>query len=142
MEPSELIAKLKEQHRAIQADLSFILDSLEADQGKRDELILSGLVRFKQDLTSHLKIENEEFYPDLLKKKEKAGLNTDNTKDFIRRMETLAAEVFTFLAEYDSVEAIAADIAKFKEDLTRIISTLNVRIETEEEGVLDIYLLM
>ena len=137
MEPQELISTLKNQHRILQSDLSSALEV-----NKRGENIILDLIKFKNDLLEHLKLENETFYTDYLDKKTKKGEEIENTKKFIKEMDDIAKVVMTFLEKYSSSESINKYITEFNKELPDIISTLNMRIETEEDGVYDIYLSM
>lgn len=140
--PQDLIAKLKAQHRTLQADLSSALDDSKLDTGKNGESIVAKLTKFKSDLLEHLKLENEEFYPDYLDKKTKRGEDVITTKEFIRQMDDIGKAVMDFLGKYSSSDVINTASLSFGEELSGIIGTLNTRIETEEEGLFDLYLLL
>jgi regulator of sigma D len=131
--PQELISTLKSQHRTLQADLALVL---------KDVSPLPDLIKFKNDLLEHLKLENEVFYPDYIDKKTKRGEDVVKTKEFIRQMDDIGKVVMGFLDKYNTSEMINASASDFNKELPNIISTLNLRIETEEEGVFDLYLLL
>jgi len=131
--PQELVSTLKAQHRSLQADLSAALD------GTNSALALT---KFRNDLLEHLQLENEVFYPDYLEKQGKKGEDVTKTKEFIKQMDDIGNVVMAFLNKYNAAEAITATTEDFKKELETIIRTLNLRIETEEEGVFGLYLLM
>ncbi len=135
-----LILTLKNQHRALQADLSLVLEKIEVG-GLGDEIVLN-LTKFKNDLLEHLKLENETFYPDYLEKKIKRGEEVDTTKKFIKEMDEIGKVVIGFLEKYATAETISKSLLEFKKELISIINTLNMRIESEEDGVFGLYLLL
>lgn len=57
-------------------------------------------------------------------------------------MAAIAKVVMNFLEKYSSPEAVEKSLSDFQGELRGVINTLNVRIETEEAGVFDFYLLM
>lgn len=140
MDPQELIFVLKEQHRRLQKNLSLALKDSETDIKGED--VLLNFIEFKQNFSKHLKFENEKFYPDYLNKKIKRGEDITHTKEFIRKMADIANIVIGFLNKYNTSEIISANRSLFREELLEVINTLNLRIETEEDGVFDIYIAM
>jgi len=139
--PQELITILKTQHRGLQNDLKLVLDELNSETTLNSRVVVSKLAKFKDDLLAHLKLENGEFYPDYLAKKDKKGEDTTSTKEFMKIMEDIGKVVLAFLDKYSSAEVVESSRLVFTKELQEIISTLNTRIETEEEGVFDIYLI-
>lgn len=139
--PQELITTLKNQHRSLQFDLSLALENSRIETEKEDKNILFDLEKFKKDLSEHLKLENEVFYPDYLAKKLKNGEDITKTEEFISQMIVIGDKVTEFLNKYSTPEAINSNISNFKEELVEIMGILNIRIETEEEGVFEFYLL-
>jgi len=138
--PQELITTLKAQHRGLQSDLTNVLGELKSETVLNASAVISKLAKFKEDLIEHLKLENGEFYPDYLHKKEIKGENIAQTKEFIGVMENIGKVVIAFLDKYDNIEAIESSRLVFDNEFNNIIRTLNTRIETEEEGVYEIYL--
>jgi regulator of sigma D len=132
--PQELISTLKAQHRVLQSDLQF-------DPSLNSRDIILNLNKFKTDLLAHLSLENGEFYPDYKAKKEKNGEDPNAINEFINIMAAIGKEVMEFLNKYNTPETIDNSNGEFSNELTQITNTLNTRIETEEEGVYDIYLL-
>lgn len=142
MDQKELINNLKSQHRTLQKDLSDAMQKTELETENIGEKIVADLTKFKNDLMDHLKLENGTFYPDYLDKKIKRGEETESTKTFMKEMDDIARVVLAFLEKYSAPESINSSIPDFKNNLSKIIGTLNTRIETEEEGIFDIYLVM
>jgi regulator of sigma D len=142
MDQQNLVSTLKAQHRALQVDLGLALDSTQKETTDSGENILSSLEKFKQDLLGHVSLENNKFYPMLLEKMKEHGDATDNTKKFISAMDNIATAVIGFLTKYNEVKTIMADRQVFVQNLENIIKTLNVRIESEEEGVFETFLIL
>ena len=140
--PQELISTLKIQHRALQADLSIVQDELTKGLSVKTDTVILALTKFRNDLIEHLKLENNEFYPDYLDKKAKRGEDVSSTRDFIKQMEDIGKTVMLFLDTYDNSAAVNTNLTVFSKALNGVISVLNTRIETEEEGVFGLYLLL
>ena len=138
----ELITKLKNQHSNLQKDLSLIVADLKSGMGEKDDTVVLKLTKFKNDLIEHLKIENKEFYPDYLDKKIKRGEEITSAKEFIKQMDTIEKVVIEFLDKYATPESISANTSNFSSELSVIINALNARVETEEEGLFGLYLLL
>jgi len=142
MDQRNFISTLISQHLSLRASLKIAdEDARLSDQSKNEE-IFSSLVKFKNDLLEHLKLENEILYPDLLKKMRARNQDTTNTEKFIAEMDDIGKVIMGFLEKYNSSELIASQLADFQPQLRDIITTLNLRIESEEEGVFQIYLAM
>lgn len=142
MNSQELVVKLKSQHRMLQADLSLALKKVETEEKIKGEEIVLSLEKFKSDLLEHLKSESEEFYPDYMDKKIKRGEEVESTKKFIGMMDEIGVVVMKFLEKYSLPKTVESAPLDLKKELSEIVSTLNTRIETEEEGVFGIYLIM
>lgn len=127
----DIIQKMIDQHRALQQNLGSASDLAKQDKPDKNGIV-AALEEFKKNLLEHLKLENGEFYPDLLKKMEARNMDTLKTKAFIAEMDEIGKVVIAFLGKYSKPEAIDE---KFKEDLKGIINALNLRIESEESGV-------
>jgi hemerythrin-like domain-containing protein len=139
--PLKLITTLKAQHRGLQNDLNIVADELKLETTSINSVIIPKLAKFKNNLLEHLKLENEEFYPDYLSKKEKKGEDITSSEEFIKLMDEIGKTVLAFLDKYSIAEAVESSQSVFKDELSGIIDTLNTRIETEEDGVYDLYLL-
>ena len=117
MTPQELIDTLISQHRLLQKYLTSELN----------------LELFKITLDEHLKLEDEQFYPRYMELKKKRGEDLTPTLEFINQMKEIGEKVRYFLENYSE---------KDTEELSKVVDTLNLRIETEEEGVYGVFLAM
>lgn len=142
MEPQDLITMLKSQHKALVADLALVLENSEDETTARKNDLVSNLENFKKNLLAHVKVEKDVFYPDYLEKKSRRGDDVSKTKEFIQEMDDIIEVVLKFLGQYDSPELIGGSFAEFRKGLLDIVATLKIRIETEEEGIFDFYLMM
>lgn len=142
MSPQELVTTLISQHTTLKSDLASVMDGLQSISSNTGQNSVLGLAKFKADVLIHLDLENGTFYPDYLAKKAKIGEEIETTKEFINQMIEIGKAVMAFLDKYNTPESIDKDVANFKKELTTIIGVLKTRIETEEEGVYDIYLLL
>ena len=140
MSNTELIDILKKQHDGLQEDL--ILAEKTEESAAFGTMTTDLLQKFRNDLLGHLAIEDVEFYPNYLKSLRDQGKNTEDTEAFIAEMNRIKEVVITFLNKFDIAEKIEADKTAFSTELNEISNTLNIRIESEEEGVYEFYLLM
>ena len=141
MEPQELIKILKDQHKELQEDLSLALSKTKSGENPGERIIID-LASFKSMLLSHVQIETEVFYADYLKKEELKGEKIEDTVKFIKEMDNIATEIMAFLDEYATAKAIDKNLKSFSVELSGIIAILNRRIESEEDGVFNLYLAM
>ena len=138
----DLISTLKSQHRILESDLLQVSNEAKSEAGSVGEAIVLGLTKFKKDLGEHLELENGAFYPDYLDKKIKRGEDTASTKEFIEQMNGIGKTVMDFLGKFNTPQAVDNEVVNFINELSKIIGVLKIRIETEEEGVFELYLLM
>jgi len=140
MNPQDLIATLKSQHKLLQSDLASTLEEASNQNWINSEKISELLTKFKTDLLEHLKLEDEEFYPNYLSKKNNLKADITSEDAFYKQMDDIAKAVTSFLDKYSTPEIIRNSSTDFKQELSGIIQTLNLRIETEEDGIFEIYL--
>jgi predicted ribosome quality control (RQC) complex YloA/Tae2 family protein len=136
----DLITTLKSQHRKLQSDLSLVSDELKSNNTPNATLIASDLSIFKKDLLEHINLEGKIFYPDYISKQNLKGYDTTHAKEFIADMTKIGEVVMAFLDKYMLPKVIESYASDFKNELQNIISTLNTRIEAEEDGIFSIYL--
>jgi len=134
MAEDNLVAKLVQQHRGLQNDLSLTAESLKTSRPDSGEIDKS-LKRFAADLAAHLELENNTFYVQLIEKMKEKGQDTAKTEEFIAEMGDIGKAVMAFLDKYSDTEKIGSQLADFNKELPAIISVLNLRIESEEAGV-------
>lgn len=146
MNKKELVTTLIEQHRLIQADLLSALKKAQTEVNNNKKIISEGIIfdfkKFNRDLTAHLTLENGTFYVNYLNKQKQAGQDTTKTEKFIEEMNKIVTTVNQFLEKYNTAEKIEKNFIDFEKELETTINTLNLRLETEEEGVYQIYLSM
>ena len=138
--PQALIATLKAQHRTIQEDLRQLLQGFSSQNSLDGGVVLAGLSKLKNDVLGHLELENGVFYPDYLAKKSANGQDITQTEEFIKVMDNIGKEFLAFLEKYNNTNTIENSKTDLFKELNDITATINTRIETEEEGVFDLYL--
>lgn len=134
MDKQAIIVQMISQHRGLQADLGD--DKHLAEAAPVDPAaVVSGLQKFAVDLTTHLALENNVFYVELLKDMRAKGQPTEATERFIAEMKGIEQVVMGFLLKYQDPATIAQSLLTFQEELKLIIGALNMRVESEEAGV-------
>jgi hypothetical protein len=125
---------LIDQHRGLQKCLG---ETKDLTQFTKPELsmIISSLKSFNSDLLAHRHLEEEVFYPELLRRMKADDLDTFKTTEFIKEMEDIGVLVAVFLAKYLDDVILEKKLIDFIEELDNITETLNIRIESEEAGV-------
>jgi len=130
----DIINILKKQHQEMKGILAGVKDKLHTDTPESPD-ILKRLINFKKSLDKHLKLENDSFYPELLKKMREKNLEVSNTELFIGEMKKLEQEIIDFLKKYNDPKKIDNNLARFKPEFDFIISSVMIRITSEEDGV-------
>jgi hypothetical protein len=131
-----LVATLKGQHHKLQLDLGEARKYTNSEDFKN---VLEQLGNFKLDLQTHLTLENSTFYPDYLRMTIARGGNIEKIKGFISEMVQIGEKVSEFLEKYLLVSDIEENFSVFSQELVLITKTLNLRVETEEDGIYDVY---
>jgi len=134
MNTENLISTMLEQHRELQKNIGLAL-SFSLKSGNNAAEIFQALAVFKNNLDAHLRLENDIFYVDLLKKMKEKKLDTSKTELFIQEMVKIYGVIVSFLNDYASADVIKNRIGEFRKILPDIIDALNLRIESEESGV-------
>jgi len=120
---AELIDTLKEQHKALSDSLGRVREmGITSPEGR--EL----LFQIKAGLLEHLKLEDEEFYPALIKAAETDEIVSTITTTFQKNMVKISKAALEFFDKYDK----DSNNPDFKEDIAMIISTISDRIKKEE----------
>ena len=140
MEKTVMIEMMKKQHDNLQEDLLVV--QKEINLTDFNIKIAESLAKFKSDLLGHLAIEDNQFYPSYLERLKKQGEDTSKTELFISEMNHIKDAVTAFLAKYETSDNVRTNISQFPLELEQIIRTLNLRIESEEEGVYEMFLLV
>lgn len=139
IDKASLVKTLKDQHRNLQSAL--VNTEKELSSGSTENVIKL-LANFRTDLIIHLELENGTFYPDYLRITEEKGGDTEKIKGFIAQMAEIGEKVIAFLSKYITTDSINSNKQDFAKELEKITSTLNLRIQMEEEGIYDIYLVI
>lgn len=93
---------------------------------------------FKSVLFEHLALENEEFYPRLIAAIGASDAPSDGVeriKRFIAGMKDIGIAVESFLKKYADDRSIRLSWPDYKKDLAKCASLLEIRMESEEQGV-------
>jgi len=134
MDTTNIVETMIGQHRLLQKDLGLVAEELkndEPDSSKIDKLLKT----FAKDLGEHLKLENDTFYVELLKKMKEKGQDTTKTEEFIDQMKAIGDAVMAFLGKYSDGSSITDNMTDFRSEFVSIVETLNMRVEAEESGV-------
>ena len=134
MDKKNIISTMIEQHRTLQKEVGAVIELLQGEKIEAEK-IAQGLEQFKKDLVEHLELENETFYPELLKEMKVKGQDTTKTEQFVAEMKDIEKVVVAFLEKYKNSMSVEEKINEFKEELPKIGDTLVLRIESEEAGV-------
>lgn len=126
--------KLIFQHQNLKEKIEQIKNNA-ADETINPRLIAQELAEFWSLLNEHLKLENDIFYPSIIKKLEEKNMDTSKTQKFFEEMKDIEAGIKVFLDNYHSETAISEKVEDLKKDLDKIISALDFRISSEEDGV-------
>lgn len=129
-----IISILIKQHEILEKEINSAVKMSSSENFKPNQL-LKRLKIFRDDLNEHMKLENNYFYVELLKKMRKRKLNTINTEKFIAEMDVLAKAIYSFLDKFRTIEKIQKNLTKLKKEIMEIRDDLILRIETEEAGV-------
>ncbi len=134
MNREKIITTLTAQHRILEKILNTIDIFLKAKK-INFSAIASELGHFEKDITEHLQLENEVFYPELLKDMKRKRQNTYNTEQFILEMENIEVIMISFFKKYENSCGIKDNVDIFRREFSDIVEILAVRIESEEEGI-------
>ncbi len=129
-----LITILKEQHSVLKKEMIDLKSEVEKN-APNCVLIAASLANFRNSLLEHLALEDNVFYPQLIEKFKKQNLSIDSITLFINEMKVIGEKVTAFLGKYENADVIKTNLLEFKTSLYNIVSTLLIRIESEEDGV-------
>lgn len=134
MNTTNIVDTMIDQHRLLHKDLGQVADELKNENPDANN-IDSLLIKFAKDLEEHLKLENDTFYVELLKKMKDKGQATAKTEEFIGKMTEIGTAVMAFLEKYNKAKKIKQQMTNFRQEFSNIVETLNIRVEAEESGV-------
>ena len=133
MTKENIVKTLKAQHIKIEDILHEVDNYLENNKELDPVYIHEHLLNFREILMEHIALEDNEFYPDLIKRMKKIHENTEDICDFTARMNVILEYVYGFLEKYDSPEKIKAEHRdSFRALYIRMMSRLEIRINVEE----------
>ena len=130
----DIVQTLKFQHIELKNVVNKVSESAEGDTPDFS-LIFEGLNSFKDKLDEHLKLEDNAFYPEVLKKLESQKINIEDTKEYWEKMGGIKNEIMIFLNKYNSEASIKSNLDDLRGELKKIIEALLLRIDSEESGV-------
>lgn len=130
----DILSTLIQQHQQLIGILTGVKSKIH--NGKADSLDISvRLETFKKVLAKHLALENNNFYPELINKMKMRNMEVGDTELFIGQMKVLEREVLDFLSKYNEPKKIDAQLDKFSPEFDFIVSSLMMRITSEEDGI-------
>ena len=106
-----------------------------ADVRANSSAIFDSISKFKIDLKTHLDLEDNIFYPEILEFFAEKGLNSSNVQEFINSMKAIAVIVLGFFEKYSDKDKIEVSAEKFGSDFQLIKEKIEMRMSAEEDGV-------
>lgn len=137
----KLISILEQQHEELEKTILLALKLSKSSKANSEEIIKT-LNKFNKDLHEHVELENKEFYPAYFSKKSKMTGSHDRDDKLSQEMNGIVDSVQIFLKKYSTSKSICKDSKVFNNELKKIIALLNVRIDTEGEGMYELFLSM
>lgn len=139
---TELVAQLRAQHIALMQGFERALTHSRDLTETNVPRVLEALTQFTHKLHEHFTLENEIFYPLFLEKKHARGENTESIEKFIAEVQSTESTITAFLDSFETQEQIVAQAEKFRSELQSIFLQFCKRIETENDIIYDVFLLM
>ena len=131
---SNLIDKFISEHNSLKKLLGKIKS--EAVINSPDfTFIFGSLKKFKKNLKEHVDLENDSLYSPLLEKYKGKPSEIEYIEKFISDMDELAKEIYDFIDKYTYKQKIEKRFDEFKKELDFVISSLQIRVTSEEKGV-------
>lgn len=130
----EIKKSLTEQHIAIQNDMEKISEMINSGGKINTDAVYDLLVKLNKDLNEHLQLENQQFYPEIIKQ----NINDEKIeklKEFFRNMTIMEKVIDRFLKKYSVGEKIRASLPEFKKEFKEIKDVLGLRIDLEETKI-------
>lgn len=130
----EVISTLLFQHHQLRRELASTRE--ENNKPVTDfTAVVNFLNEFKKTLIGHLALEDNVFYPQILKKLKEKGSNTEKTEEFIAAMKGLADTTMAFLDKYQEPSSVENNFEQFKTDFEDMAGAILIRVTSEEDGV-------
>lgn len=134
---NNILDNILEQHNNIKKDLLSIEKLFGSSSNSKN--IFNLLEKFLVDLKTHLKTENDIFYPELLKRMGKKNLPTQEARQFITEMKRVEKEINLFFGKIKKAEDVESDFENFKKGFLTIKEAVFLRVDSEEDGVFIYY---
>ena len=122
------------QHRSMQSCLDDIKTLIKITD-QEIELVNIKLKAFAKTLSVHVHLEENIFYPELLKQMENRSLDISKTVEFINRVREIRKVIEAFSDKYNCSEKIKNYLTDFDQELINVIEKLKIMIDSEEFGV-------
>ena len=130
----EIKKSLTEQHRDIKADMEEISSLIKSENEFDAVKVRSLLIKFNDDLNKHLELENQQFYPEVIKQMNGVA-DAEKMKNFFNDMSIMERAVYKLLQKYSSTEKIKEMWQDFKKEFEEIKAVLSLRMDLEEKNV-------
>lgn len=130
----DILSVLLHQHHLLRKMLKDAREKIFAVEPNFED-VGSDFAAFRATLDKHLEIEDEIFYPRIIKNLNIKGIDTKSIKEFIAKMKDIGDKTHRFLEDYRTATQMAESREHFKKDFTTIEGMLLMRISAEEESV-------
>lgn len=131
---TQILTVLLYQHHLLRKYLASIKEKVATDSPDLAGIV-GELKSFQNVLMAHLKLEDGEFYPQIIEHLEENHADTKSILEFIAKMKEIGGELYGFLVAYDDMTKVEHNLARFRKELAHIEGILLLRISTEEESV-------
>ena len=130
----EIKKSLTKQHDTLQSDMEEISTLIISGNDFDAIKALSLLVKFNDDLNKHLELENQQFYPEVIKQM-RGVADAEKMKNLFHDMSIMEKAVYRLLQKYSSAEKIKEMWQDFKKEFEEIKAVLSLRMDLEEKNV-------
>lgn len=136
MAGKQVVVDLKAQHVKMAEACKRLADSVTSTDGNG---LYNQLNQIKGALADHLRIEDNQFYPELMKAAEKDATVAGVAKAYMTSMGQIGQVITQFFTKYNSGDVINAQKQKFGDDWRQILGALERRIASEEKSLYPLY---
>ena len=133
---NKLIKNLKQDHKELLNIFQKIVK--DAKKGNIDR-ILEDLDDFKFEFKTHIQLEEQYFYPYVLKKHKNNSNIASMLKKKEEEMQEITKTLFIFFDKYENKDYLKNNLDKFKQELTILGNALKERIHFEENNMYTLY---
>ncbi len=141
MKREKYLGELKSGHERVEEIFHHLRNVIEEEHKPDIGAAMSTLGELQDILVSHVKDEDEYFYPALRQRAVELGQEAliPSIDLFAESMHGISEKVGGFFARYKTEEDIQGDIEGFKVKLAEIIEIVDERIKSEEGSLFYIY---